>query len=108
MDIQDTEFGLRYLTQVVAQKTQEVDVAGNYGSSGNFENTTFAVNAYCWGCVTCDDMDQECAPNFTHKASGISIDWYKRLGRGMSLRSGTLTFPTWFEIMNDCLNSLKK
>jgi hypothetical protein len=67
MDIQDTEFGLRYLTQVVA-KLKKIGLW-----VAEIENTTFAVNATA-GDVTSTIWTRMCT-NFTHKASGISIGW---------------------------------
>ena len=67
-----------------------------------YEDGTFSVKAYDWG----DDNDRE--PNFSYP--GLSVWWYKRMGRGMhGVYTGTALFPSFLQgMLSACIRSLKK
>lgn len=91
------------------------EMGHNYGRI--FENDTFAFREYCW-CdgnyhgfkPHLDAPDEEtpaCPPNFEHFASGMKIEWYKHMRRGLWSEE----VPTDEQIdlvLQDCLQSLKK
>ncbi len=45
-------------------------------------------------------------PNFTHKASGLEIRWYKYIGRDNEVNQTDLTMGAWREILEACLHSI--
>lgn len=44
-------------------------------------------------------------PNFIHKATGFSVEWYKYIGRGMEF-SQKIDKKQWRAIFNECLESV--
>lgn len=44
------------------------------------------------------------APNFLHKRSGFSVNWYKYIGRGMEIKPGN---EEWSVVIKDCLRSIE-
>lgn len=58
-----------------------------------------------WRAATGHD-DAICAmerPNFQHKPTGTTVNWYKYLGRGMEI---DVRGASWRDIFDDCLRSL--
>lgn len=56
-----------------------------------------------------NNHDPKCGvalPNFLHKASGFSVDWYKYIGRGMEL-SREISRKEWRKIYDECLESVE-
>lgn len=105
---------------------------GSWGYGANYENATFMLHRYCWcdsqecpWCAGCEcpaslwrggkksaDKSKWCrvcrgdfgsAPNFLHKPSGSTVEWYKYIGRGMKIDLKA----KWIAIMRDCLASLE-
>lgn len=78
---------------------------GAFGYGANFENDTFMMHRYCWcekdGCVWCAGE----APNFHHKPSGLTVRWYKYIGRDneMSCSDELLTLHA---LATSCLQSI--
>lgn len=110
--------GLRYLTAACVKVMPELD--GGYGLGGengygvNYENDTFVMRKQWWGDCTCgaDDSEDEmehkpdCAimlPNFVHKPTGFTVEWYKWIGRGMEIDAKGANFH---DVLADCLGSL--
>lgn len=108
--------GLRHLTAACVQAMPELD--GGYGLGGengygvNYENDTFVMRKQWWGDCTCgaDDKNEphkpECAvvlPNFVHKPTGFTVEWYKYIGRGMEIDANGADF---LGVINDCLASI--
>lgn len=108
--------GLRYLTAACVKAMPELD--GGYGLGGengygvDYENDTFAIRKQWWGDCTCgaDDEDREhdddCAialPNFIHKPTGFTVDWYKWIGRSMEIDANGANF---LDVLQDCIASL--
>ena len=57
-----------------------------------------------------NDHDSECRmvlPNFRHYASGLEIEWYKYIGRGMESNKD-LTRREWDAILDECEDSVLK
>lgn len=55
-----------------------------------------------------NDHDPECRmvlPNFRHYASGLEIEWYKYIGRGMESNQD-LTRREWNAILDECEDSV--
>lgn len=57
-----------------------------------------------------EEADVECRetcvvlePNFTHKPTGLSVEWYKYVGRGMKV-DNPVDAAQWDRIIVDCLN----
>lgn len=95
------EAGLRYLGEMIAQKTKQGNPCNNEGA--RFSNEVFSMNSFCW----CDQEGSHaggCPSNF--ECGDFSVDWYKYLGRGTT-QSDSLTVEQWNEIFNKCLASLK-
>jgi hypothetical protein len=45
-------------------------------------------------------------PNFRHRRTGFEVDWYKWIGRGMSL-SRDVSVEEWAAIAAECMGSLR-
>jgi hypothetical protein len=45
-------------------------------------------------------------PNFVHKPTGFSVNWYKYIGR--SMENEKISEGRWKKILNECLKSLEK
>lgn len=43
-------------------------------------------------------------PNFVHHSSGLKIQWYKRIGRGIEVKNG-VDARTWSTILAECLTA---
>lgn len=73
----------------------------------NFENDVFMMHRYCWceeeSCQWCDGD----APNFLHKKSGFCLNWYKYIGRGMTVNK-KISGRELKEIVQDCLVSVSQ
>jgi len=51
------------------------------------------------------DCRETCAaitPNFTHKPTGLSLEWYKHMGRGLKV-TNAVTPKRWDFIVLECL-----
>ena len=100
--------GLRYLTEVLCVNKIGDDtdgmggLGGHYGYGVDFENDTFMLHPFCWcerdDCAWCNGE----APNFQHKKSGSTVNWYKWIGRSMDVD----LHAQWEGIMQDCLLSV--
>jgi hypothetical protein len=44
-------------------------------------------------------------PNFTHKASGFTVRWYKYIGRDNEVGDLSMTIAAWSAILSECLAS---
>lgn len=53
----------------------------------------------------CDPRCPSVLPNFRHKASGYTVEWYKYIGRGMEVENPNGVRFT--AILNECMESLK-
>lgn len=65
-----------------------------------FENDVFAVRCYDWG-----DADER-LPNFEHKPSGFSMEWYKYPLRGC-YSNRRITLPEFVRMIDECIESVK-
>jgi len=77
-----------------------------YLSGVEFENDTFEVHPYCWcerdDCPQCGTGEQ---PNFRHKPSGYSVQWYKYPLRD-SWANRRIAIDEFMAIIDDCIASL--
>ena len=110
---------LRRLTEVICRKDADKQVhgilGGEFGYGVDFENATFMMFPYYWGDCTCGAEDGDMAedhkegclllkPNFLHKPSGATVQWYKYIGRGME----TMAPPNldWTAVIQECIRSV--
>jgi len=108
--------GLRHLTAACVKAMPEL--GGEYGLGGengygvDYENDTFVMRRQWWGDCTCGANDdgreheEDCMlvlPNFIHKPTGFTVEWYKWIGRGMEIDANGANF---IDVLNDCLASL--
>lgn len=96
---------LRLLTAKICSNNDSdyiYGLGGEFGYGENFENNVFMMHRFCW----CDeDYCQWCngdAPNFLHKKSGATINWYKWIGRDMNVSKAD-----WSSIFQECFDSLR-
>lgn len=93
-------------------------LGGEFGYGQEFKNDVFEMRPYYWGDCTCgaDETDEgvdhtkECAlmlPNFKHYASGVELEWYKYIGRGMKANKDVGMFE-FCDIIKECIESIKK
>lgn len=47
------------------------------------------------------------APNFLYKPTGVEINWYKYIGRGMTCNKQQPSATRWFEVLAECVASIK-
>lgn len=75
-------------------------------SDRGYSNKTFEIHPYCWcdrdDCPQCGSMEQ---PNFLHRATGLSIRWYKYPLRD-SYANQEITLPKFKDIITGCIRSL--
>ena len=111
----------QYVMQRLIQLTETLDnlgigdtepqgiLGGRYGYGSNFKNQVFSMRKYYWGDCECEDHschDKNCpanTPNF--KCGDLEINWYKYIGRGMSVNA-VIDFKKAEEIFNRCEESL--
>lgn len=102
------DFGLITLTEAISLLANEAVshglLGGKFGYGANYENDVFMMHPYCW----CEK--EECnwcfgnAPNFLHKPTSFSVNWYKWIGRDMIINNESGSdIPT---IMRECVDSL--
>lgn len=84
------------LTEII--RTISVQLGGkSYGVE--FSNDVFTIQPF-W-----DENDDEV--NFHYKPLDIKVSWYKHIGRAMEF-SREITLDICREILNNCLDSIKK
>lgn len=79
-------------------------LVGNYGCEPH-ENATFAMRSYCWCDGEGEGHEAGCPPNFEHRPSGLTVCWYKHVGRSAS-KSLPMNRGQWLVVLQDCLESL--
>lgn len=97
------EIGLRLIAQKFEDKENCVE---KYGIE--IDNNVFSMHPYCWceeeECEYCQGINP--SPNFLHKESGLSVHWYKYIGRSMEI-SGNVNVEKILDIIRECLKSCK-
>lgn len=98
-DCFEAEDGLRVLALLLPNS----DYPLGSGPYGDYSNEVFALRAYCW----CDGERHTdgCPPNFEHYPSGLKINFYKHIGRGMS-SNRPFDPEQWKLVLWDCLRSI--
>lgn len=76
----------------------------DYRFTDEFENEVFAVRGYDWGWEEGEPLPP---PNFLHKASGVSVRWYKYPLRD-SYASREVPLAEWEAILAECVQSVRK
>lgn len=107
--------GLHFLAQIIAElrgdfpdteyDTYDNLLTANYGAQP-FENDVFIMRSYCWCDGFREGHEGGCPPNFQHSASGLVINWDKHAGRGVTSNRRP-SFKGWFEIIEECVRSIK-
>lgn len=91
--------------RVIAKACGDNEDYLKYGA--DFENDVFRMHPFCWcekeDCIYCKDEDP--APNFHHKESGLSVWWYKYIGRSTEIK-GPINAFTVLDIIRECLKSI--
>lgn len=103
-DCFEAEPGLRVIGELLtAEQSTDGGWTVIYGPDNMFSNDVFTIRAYCW----CDgDLHPDgCPPNFVHHASGLTINWYKHVGRGMSA-DRPFNAVAWVGVLWDCIRSI--
>lgn len=99
--------GLVMLAEIIAERRGERGyLAGNDGAEP-FENDVFAMRTYCWCDEEMPGHEDGCPPNFEYKPTGVQISWYKHAGRGIECNRPEPTMMRWFEVLADCVRSVK-
>jgi hypothetical protein len=107
--------GLHFLAQIIAESRGDAPdteydsydnlLTANYGAKP-YENQTFIMRSFCW----CEGVNKGhangCPPNFVYKERSLQINWYKHAGRGITANQAFIGFREWFEVIQDCVNSV--
>ena len=80
---------LRRLTKAINDKDPATRVhgvlGGDDGYGASWDSDVFMMHPYCWcekeDCPWCGHGEA----NFHHKPSGVSVTWYKYIGRSMEI-----------------------
>jgi hypothetical protein len=74
----------------------------NYGVS--YDSALFMMHPYCWcedeNCAWCEGD----AANFIHKPTGLSIWWYKSIGRSMRIENPNNA--DFVKVLSECCDEL--
>lgn len=110
--------GLNMIAEVIAE--YRGSSYGKYGYSNRltdnsgdeeFVNDVFEMRSYCWCDSGWDEYEgkhpQGCPPNFLYKPTGMVITWYKHASRGITSNKKYLGARTWFDIINNCIESVQ-
>lgn len=73
-------------------------MGGRFGYGAKFENEVFMMQP--------DYQDEWTKPNFLHKPSGLTVDWYKWIGRDMEISNPSLTGEEWHQVLMECYESI--
>ncbi len=108
--------GLRFLTRAIQVSGADISsgcLGGEFGYGADFVNEVFSMFPYYWGDCACpsswetgDHLEgcPELKPNFEHKKSGLTVDWYKYIGRGMDIDNPNNA--DWTKVLAECINSI--
>lgn len=99
-------------------------LGGRYGYGATFENNVFVMAPDCQDC-SCprkpyineageywvDEYDHQPAcesdrPCFRHKASGVQVDWYKWIGRDMTVSPEGVSAQALANALRECFKSI--
>lgn len=108
----DRDLDLVRLSEFICQRRhkgepQGFGLGGTFGYGADYENGVFLMHRYCWceeeSCAWCGETN---APNFSHKGSGLTLHWYKWIGRGMEW-SREVDATEWRRIYAECVASVE-
>lgn len=71
----------------------------------DYKNDVFETHSF-WAHADDDWEEGEDYPGFLHYASGLRVDWYKRVGRSTE-SSKAMKSLDWFKIVVECLESIR-
>lgn len=123
IDDDDVSNGLYELSETLGTLNPDAQshgfLGGEWGYGQDYRNDVFEMFPFWWGDCDCDESTPDDSPtivhvegcdggrpNFLHYASGLRVDWYKYIGRGMEL-SKEVTAVEWASILEDCFDSLR-
>ncbi len=78
------------------------------GTPGGYTHCTCMYDINYSNFVKSISHSEECQidkPNFKHYASGIEVEWYKYIGRGMEYDED-VTIEQWVDVFKECLGSI--
>jgi hypothetical protein len=100
--------GLEQLTEALAKAGYDISggfLGGEFGYGGYYDSPLWTMRPFCWcekdDCPWCRQEDP--APNFLHRPSGMKVWWYKYIGRDMRFES----VGNWPAILAECLADIK-
>ncbi|UXO93883.1 hypothetical protein Pan2_64 [Pseudanabaena phage Pan2] len=99
--------GLVMLAEIIAEHRNESGYLTSNDGAEPFENETFAMRAYCWCDYENPEHEDGCPPNFEYKPTGVRFVWYKHAGRGIECNKPEPSMIRWFEVLADCVRSVK-
>lgn len=74
----------------------------------DYENIVFKQRPFCW-CDNCEYCGPDRKANFVHKESGLSIWWYKHIGRDMIVEHDKpYTYAELTKIFHEVYASIEK
>jgi hypothetical protein len=111
---------LRAITQAIYEHDSSrevfVGLVGHYSYGADWKSDVFEMRPYYWGDCTCgaDDLNdgtecsEDCAlmqPNFLHYRTGLTVNWYKYIGRGMEVENMPVDLTT---VLIECLADIQE
>ena len=100
------ENGIYMIAEAIQELRNDHYPISSNGGEMPYESNIFDMRSYCWCDGDRQGHEDGCPPNFQHHASGLVINWYKHCGRGITSNK-TLSKKEWFNIIQDCINSLE-
>lgn len=101
------DHGLILIADAIREKRGDTYALTDNGGEIYFKCPVFVMRSYCW----CDGDNQGheagCPPNFEHYRTGLRVEWYKYVGRGMACNMAT-TAGQWADIVAECIAAVKE
>jgi hypothetical protein len=104
----DKDYLVDAMIRAIAEHyAEDGEWADKYGT--NIETEIFSMHRFCWcegeDCPYCWDEFERGPrkPNFHYKPTDFRVDWYKYIGRGMSMNR-QVSIPECSRILSDCLS----
>lgn len=107
--------GLHFLAQIIAESRGDAPdteydsydnlLTANYGATA-YENEVFTMRSYCLCDGFIEGHEGGCPPNFVYQERNLEISWDKHAGRQITANQSFIGFREWFEVIQDCVNSV--
>ena len=95
------EDGLRLIAHAIKDKRGDYGLLTANLGEPPFETNVFSMRTYCWCDCDIPGHEDGCPPNFQHH-SGLEVEWYKYLGRGITINRD-ISVKEWIGIIQECL-----